>query len=106
MGVGGQRHAPAALSPGKGRGTYSQEVGWVPRRFCKGAKDVAPTETRSQELLYKIINKLHRLPPQNLSQIFSKFGTIKPILYMAATSCCPQTSHILNNLHFDFSILK
>jgi len=83
--LGGQRHAPAALPPGRRRRTYLQEVGWVPGLVCKVAKDIAPTGTRSPELLYKIINGLHCLPPPRLSQIFSKFGTIKPILYMAAT---------------------
>jgi hypothetical protein len=83
--LGVERHAPVTVPPRKRRGTYLQDVGWVPGRVCKGAKDIADTGTRCPELLYKIVNGLHRLPPRNLSQILSKFGTIKPILYMAAT---------------------
>jgi hypothetical protein len=29
MGVGGQRHSQAALTPGKTPGTHSQEAGWA-----------------------------------------------------------------------------
>ena len=47
MGVGGQRHAPAALAPGKRPGTHCIG-GWVgPREGLTGAENLAPTGIRS-----------------------------------------------------------
>ena len=38
MAVGGQRHAPDALLPGKRPGTIVQVVGWAPRSVWTGAE--------------------------------------------------------------------
>jgi hypothetical protein len=46
MGVGGKRHAPTALPPGKRPGTYCIE-GWVGPRT--GAEYLDPTRIRSPD---------------------------------------------------------
>jgi hypothetical protein len=49
MGVGGQRHAPAALPPGKRPGTHFIG-GWVgPRAVLDGCENLTPTGIRSQD---------------------------------------------------------
>ena len=45
MGVGGQRHAPAALPPGNDPVPIAQEVGWAPGQVWTGAENLAPTDT-------------------------------------------------------------
>jgi len=58
MGVGGQCHAPAGLSLGKGPGT--QETGWAPGPVWMGAVNLAPAGIRSldcparSESLYRL----------------------------------------------------
>ena len=48
-GVGGQRHAPAALSSGKRHGTHCTG-GWVGRRGgLDGAENLSPTGIRSPD---------------------------------------------------------
>jgi hypothetical protein len=42
MGVGGQRHAPAAFTPGKYPVPIVQEAGLVPRPVWTGAENLAP----------------------------------------------------------------
>ena len=42
MGVGGQRHAPAAFTPGKDTVPIIQEAGWGPGPVWKGAENLAP----------------------------------------------------------------
>ena len=49
MGVGGQRHAPAALPPGKGLGTHLQEAGWAPMPAWTGTKISPPTGIQSPD---------------------------------------------------------
>ena len=44
MGVGGQRHAPAALPPGKTRCPL-----WAPEPVCTGAENLSPTGIRSPD---------------------------------------------------------
>jgi hypothetical protein len=51
MGVGGQRHAPAAFTPGKDPLPIVQEAGWVPGPVWIGAENLAPTGIRSPDLL-------------------------------------------------------
>jgi hypothetical protein len=72
MGVGGQRHAPAAVPPGKAR---IQEAGWAPGPVGSGAENLAPTGIRSPnrpartESLYRL-----RYPgPQILCTNFNLF---------------------------------
>ena len=49
MGVGGQCHAPAASSSGKGPGTHFTES-WVgPRGSLDGCENIAPTGIRSPD---------------------------------------------------------
>ena len=45
MGVGGQRHAPAALPPRKDPVPIVQEAGWAPGPVCTGAENLAPPPT-------------------------------------------------------------
>jgi hypothetical protein len=50
MGVGGQRHAPAAFTPGKGPIPIVQEAGWAPGPVWIDAENLAPTGIRSPDL--------------------------------------------------------
>jgi hypothetical protein len=50
MEVGGQRHAPAAFTPGKEPVPIVQEAGWAPGSVWVGAENLAPTGIRSPEL--------------------------------------------------------
>ena len=55
----GQRHAPAALYPGKDPVPIVQEAGWAPRPLRTGVENLAPTGIRSpdrparSQLLYR-----------------------------------------------------
>jgi len=48
MWVDGQRHAPAALPPGKTRYPFVQEAGWAPGPVWTCAENLAPTGMGSQ----------------------------------------------------------
>jgi len=50
MGVGGQRHSPAAFTPGKDPVPIVQEAGWAPGPVWIGAENLAPTGIRSPQL--------------------------------------------------------
>jgi len=58
--VGGQRHTPAALPPGKDSVPIVQEAGWAPGPVWTGVENLAPTGIRSpdhpahSELLYRL----------------------------------------------------
>ena len=66
MGVGGQRHVPAALPPGKDLVPIVQESGWAIEPVRTGAEDLARTGIRSpdrpsrSETLYRLS---YRSPP-------------------------------------------
>jgi hypothetical protein len=49
MGVGGQRHAPAALSRERDPVPIVQEAGWAPGPVWTAAKYLAPTGIRSPD---------------------------------------------------------
>ena len=49
MGVRGQRHAPAALHPGKDPVPIVQKAGWDAGPVWTGAENLAPTGIRSQD---------------------------------------------------------
>jgi hypothetical protein len=49
MGVGGQRHAPTDLFPGKTRYTLYRRLGWAPGPIWTGAENLAPTGIRSHD---------------------------------------------------------
>jgi hypothetical protein len=49
-GLGGQRHAPAAFTPGKDPVPILQKAGWAPGPFWVGAENLAPTGIRSPDL--------------------------------------------------------
>jgi len=65
MGVGGQRHALASLSPGKTL-PIVYEAGWAPGRVWTGARNLAPTGIRSpdhparSESLYVDLRKAYK----------------------------------------------
>ena len=44
MRVGGQRHAPAAFTPGKDPVPIVQEAGWAPGPIWIDAENLAPSE--------------------------------------------------------------
>jgi len=48
-GVGGQRHVPAAVTPGKDSIPLVQEAGWAPGPVWTGAENLAPTGIRSPD---------------------------------------------------------
>ena len=47
--VGGQRHTPPALPPGKRPGTHLQEAGWDPGPVWTGAENFVPTGVRTPD---------------------------------------------------------
>jgi hypothetical protein len=49
MGVGGQRHAPAAFTPEKEPVPILQEAEWAPGPVWTGAENIAPTGIRSSD---------------------------------------------------------
>ena len=49
MGMGGQRHAPAAFTPEKDPVPIIQEAGWAPGPLWTGAENLAPTGIRSPD---------------------------------------------------------
>ena len=49
MGVGGQRHAQAALFPGKGPVPVVLEPGWAPGLIWTGAENLSSTGIRSPD---------------------------------------------------------
>ena len=49
MGVGGQRHALAAFTPGKDPVPIVQEAGWAPGLVRIGVGNLAPTRIRSPD---------------------------------------------------------
>jgi len=48
-GVGGQRHAPAAFTPGKDPVTIVQDAGWASGPFWTSAENLAATGIRSPD---------------------------------------------------------
>jgi len=60
MGVGGQRHAPAAFTPGKDPVPILQEAGWATGPICIHAENLAPIGIRSPDLPARS-ELLHRL---------------------------------------------
>jgi hypothetical protein len=60
MGMGGQRHAPAVLTPGKDPVPMLQEAGWAPEPVWIGAENLALTGIRSSDLPARI-ESLYRL---------------------------------------------
>ena len=50
MGVGGQRHAPAAFTPGKDPVPIVQEAGLAPGPVWIGAENLAPAGIQSPDL--------------------------------------------------------
>ena len=47
MRVGGQRHAPDTLPPGRDLVPIAQDAGWAPGLVWTGAENLAPTGIRS-----------------------------------------------------------
>jgi hypothetical protein len=50
MGVGVQRHAPVAFTPGKDPVPILQEAGWAPGSIWIGAENLVTTGIRSPDL--------------------------------------------------------
>jgi hypothetical protein len=60
MGVGAQRHTPAALPPEKDLVPILQQAEWAPGQAWTGAKNLAATSIRSPDLTAHC-ESLHRL---------------------------------------------
>jgi hypothetical protein len=78
MGVGGQRHAPAAFTPGKDPVPIAQEAGWAPWPVCIGAENLTHTAIRSLDLPARS-ESLYRLSypgpdPKNTGSLFYRKG--------------------------------
>ena len=83
----GQRHAPAALYPGKDTVPIVQEAGWAPGPVWTGAKNLTPTGIRSPDhparseslyrLSYQTHDKIHTSSKNNLCLTDIKDTTIK-----------------------------
>ena len=71
MGVGGQRHAPAALPPGKDPVPTVQEAGWAPGPVWTGAENIASTVIRSPDRPTRSVS-LYRL--SSLGPLISHTG--------------------------------
>ena len=71
----GQRHAPAALYPGKDAVPIVQEAVWAPGPVWTGAENLAPTgilspdRPASSQSLYRLI-----YPAHNISVEFDQFS--------------------------------
>jgi hypothetical protein len=79
MGVSGQRHNPAAFTPGKDPLPIAQEAGWAPGPVWTGAENLAPTgigspdlPTRSESLY--LLSYFGRLTFYKLHRIFFLSG--------------------------------
>ena len=91
-GVSGQRHAPAAPSPGKRSGTIVQEAGWAPGLVWTAAGNIARAGIRSTDhpargqSLYRLS---HPGPYLNLinKRIFSSNTTFLAFDFNASRSC-------------------
>jgi hypothetical protein len=69
--VGGQRHAPAVLPPGKDLVPTAQEAGWAPGPVWTGAENLAPIGIQSPDRLAR--SKSLSLPPIKFgNEIFRK----------------------------------
>ena len=80
MGVGGQRHAPAALRRGKRPVPVVYEAGWAPGPVRKGVKNLAPRSSDRpgrSELLYRLryLGRLMTCPIQLLWILFLQLST-------------------------------
>ena len=66
MGVGSQRHAPAAFTPGKDPVPIVQEAGWALGPVWIDAENLAPTGIRSTDLAArsKLLYQLHYPSPR------------------------------------------
>ena len=67
MRMGGQRHAPAAFTPGKDPVPFVREAGWAPGAVWIGAENFVPTMIWSQDLPAhsKSLYQLYYLGPSN-----------------------------------------
>ena len=99
-GVRGQRHAPAALHPGKDSVPIVQEAGWAPGPVWTGAENLAPTGIRSTDLpghtlsLYRMSYPAHTRFYQSLNFHYSHFFPLHCILSLCthfSSVVCIQT---------------
>ena len=79
MGVGGQRHVPAAFTPGKVLVPIAQEAGWASGPVWTGAENHAPTGIRSpdrparRQSLYRTRYPAHKGDVMSLKFSFPKY---------------------------------
>jgi hypothetical protein len=91
MGVGGQRYAPAAFTPGEDPVPIVQEAGWAPGPVWTGAKYLAPSGIRSPDRP-TLSESLYRLSyPGPLCYVSIRVYTVK-VLVMYLTSKCVTNS--------------
>ena len=73
MGVGGKRHAPAALSPRKALVSIAQEAGWAPGLVWTAAENLAPIMARSLDrpAHSQSLYRWRYLSPQNSTKVIN-----------------------------------
>ena len=87
MGVGAQRHAPAAFTPGKDPVPIVQEAWWAPGSVWTGVENLASTGIRSpdrpsrSEPLYRLSYPAHCITVPTLKSVLKlrKYFRLKPI---------------------------
>ena len=83
--VRGQRHAAAALFPGKAPVPILQEVGWVPGPVWTGAENLAPTGIRSPDQPVRSQSLYQLSYPAYLTECKTAISFIahfKPLLFL------------------------
>ena len=98
MGVGGQRHAPAALPPGKNPVTIVQEAGWAPGPVWTGAENLAPPGFDPRTVQPAIPTELSR-PPIMLSAAMLMLS--EPTLCSALMLCRMWSAPLLRIRNVD-----
>ena len=76
--VRGQRHAPAALYPGKDPVPIVQEAGWAPGPVLTGAENLVPTGIRSPDRPVRN-QSLYRLSYPALGQMLTYGIYVRPV---------------------------
>jgi hypothetical protein len=77
MGMGGQRHAPATLPPGKRTVPILWEAEWAPGSVWTGVENLAPTWIRSpdcpalSESLYRLSYPGPMTPDNNTTNLYN-----------------------------------
>ena len=102
MGVGGQRHIPAAFTPGKDAVPIVQEAGWAPGPVWTGAENLAPTGIRSPDAFTKATHFF----PFSASLIQSPHAVGTQFVHsICSWQHCREFNNFQNSSLFNFRLL-